>query len=30
MVEWIPMGLVHSHPATRRTFELTRRVFKAT
>lgn len=29
MVEWIPMGLVHTHPVTRRTFELTRRIFKA-
>jgi hypothetical protein len=29
MVEWIPMGLAHSHPVTRHMFELTRRVFKA-
>ena len=26
-VEWIPMGLVHSHPLTQRVFEVTRRVF---
>jgi hypothetical protein len=30
MVEWIPMGHVHTHPVTRRMLELTRRVFKAT
>jgi len=29
MVEWIPMGLVQTHPITRRVFELTRRVFRA-
>jgi hypothetical protein len=28
MVEWIPMGHVHSHPVTRRLFELTQRVFR--
>jgi hypothetical protein len=26
-VEWIPLGLVHSHPLTNRVFEATRRVF---
>lgn len=26
-VEWIPLGLVHSHPLTQRVFEVTRRVF---
>jgi hypothetical protein len=26
-VEWIPLGLVHSHPLTHRVFEVTRRVF---
>jgi hypothetical protein len=26
-VEWIPMGLVHSHPLTQRVFEVTRRMF---
>jgi hypothetical protein len=26
-VEWIPMGLVHSHPITHRVFEATRRAF---
>jgi len=26
-VEWVPMGLVHSHPLTHRVFEITRRVF---
>jgi hypothetical protein len=26
-VEWIPMGLVHSHPKTHRVFEITRREF---
>jgi hypothetical protein len=25
-VEWIPMGLVHSHPMTHRVFEIARRV----
>ena len=25
--EWIPLGLVHSHPLTQRVFEATRRVF---
>jgi len=25
-VEWIPLGLVHSHPLTHRVFEVTRRV----
>jgi hypothetical protein len=28
IAEWIPMGLVHSHPVTRRLFELTQHVFK--
>jgi hypothetical protein len=26
-VEWIPLGLVHSHPLTHRVFEITRSVF---
>jgi len=26
-VEWVPMGLVHTHPLTHRVFEITRRVF---
>jgi len=26
-VEWIPMGVVHSHPLTRRAFGLVSRVF---
>jgi hypothetical protein len=26
LVEWIPLGLVHSHPLTHRVFEVTRRL----
>jgi hypothetical protein len=26
-VEWIPMGLVHDHPLTKRVFETARRIF---
>jgi len=29
MVEWIPMGLVHTHPVTSGMFEQAGRVFKA-
>jgi hypothetical protein len=29
-VEWIPLGLVHSHPLTHRVFEATRRAFAKT
>lgn len=28
MVEWIPMGLVHTHPVTKHVFEQARSVFK--
>jgi hypothetical protein len=27
-VEWIPMGLAHAHPITRRVFRFTQRIFK--
>lgn len=29
MVEWIPMGLVNSHPVSKHLFDKTRRFFKA-
>jgi hypothetical protein len=28
MVEFIPMGLIHSHPASKDLFDITRRAFK--